>query len=228
MSEYQIALEERTGTKKGVTRKLRAAGRIPAVCYGSGVEATSVQLDPHALDTLLRKSPAGLNTLIDLQGAGLDGKVVLVRELQRDPVRGEILHADLLAIDASQAIEVEVPVRIIGTPTGVALNGGILDHPLREIQVSCLPAAIPEDLPVDVAALDLGDSIHVRDLVLPQGVELVSDPDLTVVSVVAPTKVEEEVPVEAEAIEGEGEGEGEAAAPEGEEKPAAEESSEGE
>ena len=215
MSEYQIALEARADTGKSVNRKLRATGRIPAVCYGSGQQATSVQLDPHELDTLLRKSSAGLNTLIDVSGAGLDGKVVLVKELQRDPVRGEILHADLFAIDASQTIEVEVPVRIIGTPTGVSMDGGILDQPLREIQVSCLPGAIPEDLPVEVAALELGESVHVRDLAIPEGVELLSDPDLTVLSVVAPTKVEEEVPVvEEEGAEGEAEGE----APEGEEK----------
>ena len=105
---------------------------------------------PSALDRLLRKSSAGMNTLIDLQGGGLDGKVVLVKELQRDPVMGVLLHADLFAVDVDKAIEVKVPVRIVGTPLGVTFGGGILDFPLREIEVLCLPRAIPEELPIDV------------------------------------------------------------------------------
>jgi hypothetical protein len=90
---------------------------------------------------------------------------------------GALLHADLFAVDVDKAIEVKVPVRIVGTPTGVTFGGGILDFPLREIEVLCLPRAIPEELPIDVAALQVGDSIHVRDIALPAGVELVSDPD---------------------------------------------------
>lgn len=192
MSENQLAVEARSRSGKGNARKLRAAGRIPAICYSAGSEATSLQLDPHALERMLRKSAAGMNTLFDLAGGGLDGKVVLVKELQRDPVNGSVLHADLFAVDADQAIEVSVPIHIVGTAVGVSLGGGILDFPLREIEVLCLPRAIPEEIPVDVSALELGDSIHVRDLTLPGGVELLSDPDLSVVSVVAPAKAEEE------------------------------------
>lgn len=193
MSENQLAVEARRNTGKGHARKLRAAGRIPAVCYSPSMEATPLQLDPAALDRLLRKSAAGMNTLIDLAGGGLDGKVVLVKELQRDPVRGRLLHADLFAIDADTAIEVSIPVHVAGTAVGVSLGGGILDFPMREIEVLCLPSAIPEELRVDVSALEIGDSIHVRDVPLPQGVELISDPDLTLVSVVAPAKPEEEL-----------------------------------
>lgn len=219
MSENQLALEAREDSGKGVARKLRAAGRAPAVCYARGESAVAVSLDPHELEVKLRKSAAGLNTLFDVKGGGLDGKVVLVKELQRDPVRRDIIHADLFAIDANATVEVEVPVRMVGTPIGVTMGGGILDHPLREIQLSCLPRAIPEDLPIDVAALELGESVHVRDVALPTGVELLSDPDLTVVSVVAPTKVEEETPVvEEEVAEGD-----EAPKAEGDEKPTDEE-----
>jgi large subunit ribosomal protein L25 len=118
-----------------------------------------------------------------------------------------MLHADLFAVDADQTIEVSVPIHIVGTAIGVSLGGGILDFPLREIEVVCLPRAIPEEIPVDVSALQLGDSIHVRDLTLPQGVELLSDSDLSVVSVVAPAKAEEEVaPVEADAAPAAAEG----------------------
>ncbi len=204
MSENQLAVETREGRGKSYTRKLRSAGRIPAVCYGSSLESTPLVLDPTALDKLLRKSSAGMNTLIDLQGGGLDGRVVLVKDLQRDPVSGRMLHADFYAVDADRAIEVSVPVHVVGTPVGVSLGGGILDFPLREVEVLCLPGAIPQELPVDVGALELGDSIHVRDLALPGGVELVSDPDLTVVSVVAPAKAEEEAAPAEEAAVGEG------------------------
>ena len=219
-SEHQLAVEPRATTGKGHARKLRANGRIPAVCYAPGTGATAIQLDPSALDRLLRKSSAGMNTLIDLSGGGLDGKVVLVKELQRDPVSSALLHADLFAVDVDKPIEVKVPVRIVGTPTGVTFGGGILDFPLREIEVLCLPRAIPEDLPIEVGALQVGDSIHVREIALPEGVELVSDPELSVVSVVLPAKEEEAAPVEAVAVEGE-EGavpaEGEAPAAEAEE-----------
>jgi large subunit ribosomal protein L25 len=214
MSENQLAVEPRQQTGKSYARKLRAFGRIPAVCYSPGQPATKVQLDAWALDRLLRKSSAGMNTLIDLKGGGLDGKVVLVKELQRDPVKGSLIHADLYAVDVDRAIEVSVPVHVAGIPIGVTLGGGILDHPLREIDVICLPRAIPEQLVVDVSALELGQSIHVRDIALPAGVQLVSDPDLSVVSVVAPAKPEEEVaPIGVEGVEGAVPVEGEAAAP---------------
>ena len=202
MPENQLAVETRAGTGKGVARKMRAAGRIPAVCYSPGSTATQISLDPKALDRLLHKSSAGMNTLIDLSGGGLDGKVVLVKELQRDPVTSLLLHADLFAVDVDKPIEVKVPVRIVGTPTGVTFGGGILDFPLREIEVLCLPRAIPEDLPIEVGALQVGDSIHVRDIPLPAGIQLMSDPDLSVVSVVLPSKEEEVVAAETVAVEG--------------------------
>ena len=203
MGDHQLAVETRAGSRKGDARKLRAGGRIPAVCYAPGSAATKISLDPKALDRLLHKSAAGINTLIDLSGGGLDGKVVLVKELQRDPVSSVLLHADLFAVDVDKPIEVKVPVRIVGTPTGVTFGGGILDFPMREIEVLCLPRAIPEDLPIEVGALQVGDSIHVREIALPAGVELISDPDLSVVSVVLPSKEEEPAPVEAVAVEGE-------------------------
>jgi large subunit ribosomal protein L25 len=220
MPDHQLAVEARAGRGKGHARKLRATGRIPAVCYSPGSDATAIQLDPRAIDRLLRKSSAGMNTLIDLQGGGLDGKVVLVKELQRDPVMGVLLHVDLFAVDVDKPIEVKVPVRIVGTALGVTFGGGILDFPLREIEVLCLPRAIPEELPIDVGPLQVGDSIHVRDIALPAGVQLVSDPELSVVSVVLPSKEEEAAPVEAVAVEGaEPSAEGAAPAAEGAEEP---------
>ncbi len=199
MADYQLEIQAREGRGKGAARKLRAAGRIPGICYGRDTDAVPIALDPRALERLLASSDAGMNTLIDLRGASLEGKTVLVKELQRDPVSGRPLHADLYAVDLLRTIQVAVPVHLLGKAAGVDL-GGILDHSLREVELECLPTAIPKELTVDVSALQVGDSIHVRDIALPEGVELLSDPDLSVVSVVAPAVVEEAAPVEGEEL----------------------------
>ena len=226
MSDTHLEASAREATGKSVNRKLRAAGQIPAVLYGGGRPAFALTLDPLALQKLLRASDLGLNTLIDLtvtDHAELDGKTVMVRELQRDPVRGHFIHADLYEVDLSQRIEVEVPIHVTGKSKGVE-NGGILDHALRELEVKCLPRAIPDEFTIDVSDLDLGDSLHVRDIVLPEGVELLSDPDLSVISVVAPIKEEdlETAVPEAVALEAEG------AEPEAEAEEGGEDAKEGE
>jgi large subunit ribosomal protein L25 len=191
VAENELNIELRDGKGKGAARKLRAAGRIPGIYYGAGEEAQDVALDPRVLDRLIRSSAAGINTLFDLVGGGrLEGKRVLVKEIQRDPVTGAPLHADLYAVDLDKTIEVDVPVHLTGAAQGVKM-GGIVDHSLREIELSCLPRWIPEEIRVDISALEIGDSLHVRDLPLPENVTLVSDPDLAVVSIVAPAAAEE-------------------------------------
>lgn len=216
MTVNALVAEARDATGKGVARRLRAAGRIPAVVYGRGVASKAISIDPSALLRLLQSSGAGINTLVELR---LDGaaRTVLVKELQRDPVRGRPLHADFYLIELDKTVEVSVPIRLVGKAAGVEF-GGILDHPLREIELECLPRAIPESVEVDVSALGVGDSIHVRDLVLPEGVQVRTDADQAVASVIAPSVVEE--PVAAKAVEAE---EGVA---EGEEAAASEESGE--
>ena len=219
MAVNALVAEVRDATGKGVARKLRAAGRIPAVVYGRGTESRAISVDPKALVQLLQKGGAGMNTLIELSVDGT-AKTVLVKELQRDPVRGRPLHTDFYLVDLDQKVVVSGPIRLTGRAPGVEL-GGILDHPLREIELECLPRAIPESIDVDVSALDVGDSIHVRDLELPEGVSVQSDVNLAVASVVAPVVVEEPVAEEVE--------EGEEAVAEGEEAAAAPaESAEGE
>jgi len=203
VSESILNVEVREGVGKGVARKLRAAGRIPGNCYGQG-DVQNIHLDPRVLDRLLRSSASGMNTLIELKvagGGGFDGKKVLLKELQRDPVSNQALHADFFALDLKHSIDIAVPVHTSGTAVGVSMGGGILDQVLREIHLECLPDSIPEEVIVDVSELDIGQSIHVRDLALPAGVKLLSDGDLSVVSVLAPKAVEEAAP--AEAAEGE-------------------------
>jgi large subunit ribosomal protein L25 len=198
VAENSLSAESREGVGKGVTRKLRAAGRIPGVVYGKKREAESIHLDPHALENLLKKS--GINTLIDLSVGGRTD-TVLVKELQRHPVKGAFWHVDFYQVDLTQKIEVSVPLHFTGKARGVEF-GGILDHPLREIEIECLPRAIPEFIEVDVSALEVGQSIHVSDLVLPEGIEVFTDGALPVASVVLPAAEVEEAAAEA-AVEGE-------------------------
>jgi large subunit ribosomal protein L25 len=206
VEENALSVQLRSDAGKGAARKLRRAGRIPAVCYGARLEAVSISLDPRALSRLLSKGHAGMNTLIDLRveggGGVIDGKVVLLKELQRDPVSGSYLHADLYAVELDKAVQVSVRIHLTGSPEGVRLDGGILDQNLREVELECLPRAIPDELVLDVTALRLNQSVHVRDLPLPEGVTLLSDPGLAVASVIIPKVVEEAVPAEAAPVEG--------------------------
>ncbi|MEO1915113.1 MAG: 50S ribosomal protein L25 [Myxococcales bacterium] len=218
MGDQSLAVEVRTDTGKGVARKLRAVGRIPAVLYGHGNASVSLSIQAQDLDTLLKTSHAGLNTLIDLEGDGaVAGKVVLIKELQRHSVAGTLSHADFFEIDATAKIHVSVPIKLEGTPEGVKL-GGVLEHMMREIDLLCLPNAIPDSLEVDVSGMNQDESLHVSDLTLPEGVETGVDEALPIVHV-ATKKIEEEVEVVAEEDEAAKEGDAEAA-------PAAEESKE--
>jgi large subunit ribosomal protein L25 len=216
VADVALDVEIRSSKGKGAARKLRAAGRIPGTCYGSGRPPLSVSLDPRSLERLIASSATGINTLIDLRvsgGGDYDGRVVLVKDLQRDPVSARTLHADFYAVDLEQAIQVSVPIHVKGTAPGVT-NGGILDHSLRELQIECLPRAIPDQILVDVSGLEIGMSLHVRDLILPADVKLMSDLDLSVISVVTPAALEEEAAAAAAPAEGEAAAaEGEAAAP---------------
>lgn len=208
MSDTTLTVENREGTGKGVARKLRAAGRIPGNCYGK--QATqNISVDPKALSRLIKQSASGLNTLIDLKvegGGGFDGSKVLLKELQSDPVSNDLLHADFFAVDLTHTIDIAVPIHAQGIAVGVSMSGGIFDQVLREIHLECLPDSIPEEIRFDVSELDIGMSVHVRDLELPAGVKLLSDGDLSVASVLAPKAAEEELPsaeAEGEAAEGE-------------------------
>jgi large subunit ribosomal protein L25 len=203
VAETALGVEIREERGKEAARKTRVAGRIPGVLYGRGQPTVSITLNPRELERLLRASEAGLNTLIDLRfpdSAQASDKVVLVKEMQRDPLQGSLLHVDLYEVDLTQTVEVAVPIQLSGKPKGVEM-GGVLDHPMREIVIECLPRAIPDAITVDVGELEIGDGIHVRDLALPEGVKLLSDPDLAVAQISTPT-VEEAAP-EVEALEGE-------------------------
>jgi large subunit ribosomal protein L25 len=209
VSEVSLAVEEREGRGKGAARKMRAGGRVPAVVYGGGKDPIAVSLDPGMLDRILRTHHAGVNALIDLSGStGLGGRTVMVKDLDRDPIKGSIRHVDLIEVDTEKRIEVSIPVHLTGTPHGVTM-GGMLDHELHKVDITCKAGSIPDELVIDVSHLDLGDALHVHQLELPAGAEMVTPAELPVASIVIPrgvTSAEEEGEVEgeegAEAAEG--------------------------
>ncbi len=193
----QATPRERTG--KGAARAARRAGRIPAVLYGHGEDSVPLAVEAHTFNRLLHAVSVE-NTLLDLELDGQPPFKVLVREIQRHPYRDEILHVDFFHVSMQEKITLEVPVMLAGSPRGVRLHGGILDHGMREIEVLCLPSDIPEKVEVDVSALEIGDAVRISDLDVPN-VQVLGDPDAVVVSVVPPT-VMEEVAAEVEEAEG--------------------------
>jgi large subunit ribosomal protein L25 len=203
VSELSLAVEIREQTGKGVARRLRAGGRFPAVVYGHGKETVPIEVNAGEFDKLIKTGHAGLNTLFSLKGdARVEGRTVLVKELQREPLKGTVVHVDLYEVNLQESIRVSVPIRTVGTPVGVGL-GGLLEHVMREIELDCLPTAIPDEIVVDVTDLDIGDTIHVSELDMPDAVEKHISDDLPVVSVVVAKVHELEEEEEAEEIEGE-------------------------
>jgi large subunit ribosomal protein L25 len=188
--EATLHVDTREGRGKNEARRLRAAGRIPAVVYGTEKNtATAIAVDPKMLLRILH-SESGVNTLIGLQGANLAGGKVLVKEYQLDPIDHKLLHADFYAVAMDKLLTVTVPVLIKGEPKGVKQQGGIVDFVSREIAVECLPADIPEHIDLDISELMLHQGIRVRDLPKDGKWTAASDPDLMIVHVV-PVKVEE-------------------------------------
>ncbi len=192
MGDVSFAIEPRDSRGKGAARELRRQGKVPAVVYGGGRDATAIQIDSAGFERLLETSHAGVNTLIDLEG-GSDaaGKTVIAKELQREAVRGRLVHVDFYEVDLKAKIEVSVPIHLTGTPAGVVL-GGVLDQQLRDITLLCLPNAIPDSVDADVSGMELGDSLHLRDLVIGDRIEIATEEDLTVATVLVPRGLKED------------------------------------
>jgi large subunit ribosomal protein L25 len=217
--ERKLKAAKREAAGKGAARKARAAGRVPGVVYGHGMDPVAVDVDARELFHILH-TEAGSNVLIDLR-VGNERHLTLPREIQRDHIRGQFLHVDFLAVRRDQTIAVDVPVELVGESHGVK-EGGVIEHHLWEIKAECLPADVPDRIEADISHLGIGDVLRVGDLKAPGGVTILSDPEETIVSVVPPPilRVEEEeaaAAAEAEAAEAEAEGatarEAEGAAP---------------
>ena len=200
MADIVVAAENRTGTGKNENRRLRTRGLIPGVLYGAKKDAVPLAVSPKEITTILR-SKTGENTLFDLEIGGSRRKVIL-KEFQVNPIKGNLLHADFYEVALDKPIEVSVHIEVVGIPVGVKVQGGLLDHVTREVEVSCLPSDIPEKITVDVSELEMGQAVRVGDLKVPDKVTMLSEADLVIVHVVAP-RAEEEIAAAAAPAEGE-------------------------
>ena len=202
MEQIDLKAQVRKTTGKGLARALRREGRIPAVLYGPKTDSMMLSIDFKEFEQIVKKANVGSVLLnLQIQNGETLTRPAMIKELQTNPVSGAFLHIDFYEIDMQRKINVSVPVVTRGKSAGVE-EGGLLQIVRREIELFCLPTAIPESIEVDISELTIGDSIHIREITLPGDVELPEDIDFTVITVLAP-KVEEEVVEEEELEEGE-------------------------
>ncbi len=211
MADVTLQAERREAAGKGAAGRVRREGRVPAVVYGLDTDNVSVSVVARDLSHIL-SSGAGMNTLITLQIDGAS-QLALARQIQRDPIKGTVLHVDFVRVRADQTITADIPVHLNGEPEGVTRGGGVLEQLVHTLRVEGRPGDLPPGIEHDVAALEIGDSVHVGDLAVPGGITVLQDADDLVAHVSAPRVAEAEAG-EAAAEEAEGEGAAPAAAPE--------------
>ena len=181
---------------KNAARRVRVAGKIPAVVYGAGKDAVAVTVDPRAITRILH-SESGHNTIFDLNVEGSGVVKAMIVDWQNEPIKGKLLHIDLKRIAMDKTMRVSVPIQLIGIPTGVKNQGGILEHVMREVEIECLPGDIPSHLDVDVTGLELHGLIHVSDLPHSGSIKFLAEENATVAHV---TIIKEEAPAEVDAL----------------------------
>ncbi|MCM8777310.1 MAG: 50S ribosomal protein L25 [Candidatus Omnitrophica bacterium] len=194
MGNIQFNAEEREGKGKGVARKLRASGFIPAVLYGPGYEPSLLKVEKKSAQDIIRKleSHNVIAEVVIKKGKKKDTVKTILKDIHTHPIRGDILHLDFYRIQMDHAVRMEVAVHLTGEAPGIE-KGGILEQELRELQVQALPDRIPSMIEVDVSHLDIGHAILVKDIVLPEGVAVVDDPERVVVTIIAPKAEKVEV-----------------------------------
>jgi large subunit ribosomal protein L25 len=217
-TQATLNAEIREGVRKGANRRLRATGRVPAILYGKEQEPTLLSIDAREAERLFQQISVE-NTIIELKVKGDKSKIqALVREVQVGAVRPDLVHIDFYKIQAGVKLEVEIPLEFVGIPNGVRQDGGILEQVIHEVPVRCLPDQIPESIEIDVTALEINDSLHISDLKVAEGIEILMDPDRTICVVQVPRAIEEPTAAAAEApvteVIGEVKPEGEEAAEE--------------
>jgi large subunit ribosomal protein L25 len=202
MEELFLDAEPREEIGRGKVKDLRDKGYVPAIIYSAGKDVMALKLSHRQLVQLVHQHRIeGVVININIKDDKKQkSRPCIIREIQHDPVHGEIIHVDFNQISLTKKIKVNVPVVAKGEPVGVKLEGGSLEIILWEIEVECLPTSIPKDIEIDVSSLKLGDSIHIKDIPVPSGAKILNAPESIILSVAAPMK--EEVPVGA--VEGEG------------------------
>jgi len=215
----------REGRGKNDSRRARRNGQVPVTMYGGGIDAVTALVPLRELAAILR-SDTGRNTIFTLEVEGVEATEVMFADRQIDPVRSRLIHADFKRLVKGEKIEATVPLRLIGEPIGVREQSGVLEQIIRDIEIRCEPREIPEALEVDVTNLGVHEVLHVSDIPVGEGIEILAEPDTVIATVgvikeepVAVVAVEGEVPTEPEVIgKGKKEDEGEAPAEEEKEK----------
>ncbi len=192
MAEIILEVERRSELGKGACRRLREAGKVPAVVYGGENPAVPIQVDRREMVVRLQ-SGAGENSVFLLRVKGSEDKRhTMIRELQIDPITRRIEHVDFQRIVMSEKVTIKVEIELIGTPIGVKNEGGILEFVTRELEVECLPTNIPNQLQIDVSKIHMGQHVEASAVPLPEGVELLDEPERVIAIVAAPAVAEEE------------------------------------
>jgi large subunit ribosomal protein L25 len=222
MSLVELTGRTREDRGKGAARTLRAQGLLPGVVYGPGGENQKVAIEARIFNRLLRRAEEG-TVIVDLkiEGADASGLKVLIKEVQRDPITARPLHVDFLHIAMDRPVRLVVPVRVSGVPEGVKIEGGFLEHMLRDLEVECLPTAVPDVITIDVSPLQVGQALHAADVNIP-GVTVITPAD-RVIATVHGKHAEEEIAATEAAVPAQGEAAAEAAPAEGGKKKASEE-----
>ncbi len=193
MQEKQLNVELRSKTGKGISRQLRSADMVPGVVYGKGMDPMAISIKYRELQAAMA-GEGGQNNLITLVGGGsLDQCTAIIVDLQRDALKGTYRHVDLHRINMNETLRITVPIVLKGAAIGVK-EGGLLDLAHHELHVECLPGSIPDHIEIDITDLAMTHSIHVSDIVVPEGVKILDNPKTPIVSVLGRAKEEEEVP----------------------------------
>ena len=185
MKQFTVSAEIRKEFGKNAARRLRRSGKIPAVVYGKAQEVLSLTVDPKQLGAILH-SATGHNTIFSLDIQNQPPASVLIKEWTHDPIKGNLLHADLLRVALDKALQLKVTISAVGEPKGVKVQGGIFEFVLREVEIECLPADIPENITIDISDLEIGANLRVSDLRVDSKIKILSDPDLVVAHVISP------------------------------------------
>ena len=197
--QAKLTVRKRAEVGRNAVKKIKAQGLVPGVIYGASLEPINLQVEGRALANLLAHA-SGENILVELEIVGddkTDNALAMIQEVQHHPMKPDILHVDFHAVSATETVTAEVVIETVGEALGVKTYGGLLEHVLRYLEIEALPKDLPQLIEVDVTNLNVGESLHVRDLQLPPGVSAITDPDQTVVAI-SESRVEEEVeaPVE--------------------------------
>jgi large subunit ribosomal protein L25 len=192
--DFRVQAKPRDGRGKNDARRARRAGMVPITVYGGGAETVSALAQLRDLAAILR-TEAGRNTIFTIEVEGMGESEVMFHDRQIDPVKGRLIHADLTRLVKGQKIEVTVPLHLTGEPIGVKEKQGVLEQIIREIEIRCEPRDIPDSLDIDVSHLDVHDTLHVSDIKVSEGVEILNDPELVLATVSIVKEEAEAAPV---------------------------------